>query len=220
MENVTDDDREIGTSVNADSLADWERALLRPAGEETPPLAPHIISSLLEEGAKELSGISLERAKALDDINLVKKCGEVAFIRLAESFVSQAFDNLTLGPMFAGIEQDEMTQSLYEYFIQRFGGRPYFTERKGTVSLFRRHRHVTINETTCDVWLRIMGGCLENLVPSVFDSKSARILMDHLRYTCGALMAYHRDARALLQRDLGDLYQSEGTAYDNQNIYA
>jgi truncated hemoglobin YjbI len=234
METIPDDETGAGDSLNADDLADWERALLRPespAGadddgeEQGSPLAPHTISLLLEGAARELSGISMERAKALDDVNLVKKCGEVAFIRLAESFVSQAYENLTLGPMFAGVEQEEMAQSLNEYFIQRFGGRPYFADRKGTVSLFRRHRHVPIDETTCDVWLRIMGGCLENLVPAAFDAKSARIVMDHMRYTCGALMAYHRDAQAIFQRDIGDLYyggeDGKGTtAYDAQDIFA
>lgn len=194
-----------------DGLADWERALLRPdetAPEEVPP-TPHVIVALLDEGATELSGVSQERAAALDDVNLVKKCGEVAFIRLAESFVSQAYENTTLGPLFAGVEQEEMTQSMYEYFIQRFGGRAYFAERKGTVALFRRHRNVPINESTIDIWLRIMGRCVESLVPSVFDSKSARIVMDYMRFTCGSLMAYHRDAKAVFDRDVGDLYAEE-----------
>ena len=98
--------------------------------------------------AEESSGITAEAAYKVDETDLIQNLGEAAFITLCGAFYEKVYSDETLIPLFSSVDKEDMSQNLYEFLIERFGGPKYFTERKGTPALFHRHHNVKFTDVS------------------------------------------------------------------------
>ena len=90
---------------------------------------------------ERLSGITRERALRIDEVNLYERLGEAAFAKLSTEFYRRVFnDELSwFRNIFKSSTIEEATQNQMEFFIQRLGGPPRYSERKGHPALIARH---------------------------------------------------------------------------------
>lgn len=99
--------------------------------------------------------------------------------------------------LYESVQKDDMTQNMYEFLIERFGGPKYFTERKGTPALYHRHHDVAFTEDNCDAWLELMRRSLREQ-PELIDDDTCNVLMNYFTYTAHSIMVYHKEAAILV----------------------
>ena len=88
-----------------------------------------------------LTGITRERALRIDEVNIYERLGPDLFRKLSTEFYSRVFnDELQwFRNIFKNSTIEEATQNQMEFFIQRLGGPPLYSERKGHPALIARH---------------------------------------------------------------------------------
>ncbi|CAI0441535.1 unnamed protein product [Linum tenue] len=136
----------------------------------------------LQEKASEWSGVDSADAFAIDSTNLFQKLGLQAFINLSTNFYTRVYDDEEeewFRSIFANSKKEEAIQNQYEFFVQRMGGPPLYSQRKGHPALIGRHRPFPVTHRAAERWLHHMQNALDS-TPEI-DPESKVIMMNFLR---------------------------------------
>ncbi|KAK2392312.1 Two-on-two hemoglobin-3 [Trifolium repens] len=144
----------------------------------------------LQEKASEWSGVKTEDAFAIDDNNLFQKLGGLqTFINLSTNFYNRVYDDNEewFRSIFAKSDKDKAIQNQYEFLVQRLGGPPLYSQRRGHPALIVRHRPFHVTHEAAERWLNHMQHALDNTSHIDYDSKI--MLMNFFRHTAYFLVA-------------------------------
>ncbi|KAK8997911.1 hypothetical protein V6N11_012447 [Hibiscus sabdariffa] len=89
--------------------------------------------------------------------------------------------------IFVNSKKEEAIQNQYEFFVQRMGGPPLYSQRKGHLALIGRHRPFPLTHQAAKRWLHHMEKALEN-TPDI-DADSKVKMMNFFRHTAFFLVA-------------------------------
>ncbi|KAL4323288.1 hypothetical protein GQ457_11G016800 [Hibiscus cannabinus] len=143
----------------------------------------------LQEKASAWSGVAADDAFAIDETNLFQKLGLQAFVNLSTNFYTRVYDDEEewFRSIFANSKKEEAIQNQYEFFVQRMGGPPLYSQRKGHPALIGRHRPFPVTHQAAERWLHHMEKALEN-TPDI-DADSKVKMMNFFRHTAFFLVA-------------------------------
>ncbi|KAJ8424189.1 hypothetical protein Cgig2_033667 [Carnegiea gigantea] len=143
----------------------------------------------LQEKASQYSGIATEDAFAIDETNLYEKLGLQTFIDLSTNFYTRVYDDEEewFRSIFANSKKEDAIQNQYEFFVQRMGGPPLFSQRRGHPALIARHRPFAVTHQAAERWLHHMQQALDTTPAIDFDSKTK--MMNFFRHTAFFLVA-------------------------------
>eukprot|EP01036_Dinobryon_divergens_P024551 gene24551-33014_t len=106
---------------------------------------------LLQQKALELSGLTYDQAFAIDESDIGEKLGEFYITLLVEKFYGKVysdkdewFRSLFLSP------KEENSQNLGDFLIQRIGGAPFYSDRKGFPALIQRHAMFNLSDEAAE----------------------------------------------------------------------
>nr|POE48262.1 two-on-two hemoglobin-3 [Quercus suber] len=87
----------------------------------------------LQAKASEWSGVKQDDAFAIDDTNLFQKLGLQTFINLSTNFYTRVYDDEEewFRSIFVNSKKEDAIQNQYEFFVQRMGGPPLYSQRRG-----------------------------------------------------------------------------------------
>ncbi|XP_039124079.1 two-on-two hemoglobin-3-like isoform X2 [Dioscorea cayenensis subsp. rotundata] len=127
----------------------------------------------LQEKASEWSGVAPGDAFAIDDTNLFETLGGIQpFIDLSTNFYNR---------------KEDAIQNQYEFFVQRMGGPPLYSQRKGHPALIARHRPFPVTHEAAERWLHHMHQALDSTQNIGPESKTK--MMNFFRHTAFFLVA-------------------------------
>lgn len=117
----------------------------------------------MDELIDKVSGVKREDAFKIDEINIYNALGEEVFYKLSNTFYAKVFNDEEkwFRNIFKGKTLDEAVQNQAEFFIQRMGGPPYFSKRKGHPALIGRHMKFNMSEKAAERWLHHMQEALD-----------------------------------------------------------
>ncbi|XP_022854563.1 two-on-two hemoglobin-3-like [Olea europaea var. sylvestris] len=143
----------------------------------------------LQEKASEWSGVNQNDAFAIDQTNLYQKLGLQTFINLSTNFYNRVYDDEEewFRSIFANSRKEDAIQNQYEFFVQRMGGPPLYSQRRGHPALIARHRPFPITHQAAERWLHHMEQALDNTTD--IDSDSKIKMMNFFRHTAFFLVA-------------------------------
>ncbi|CAI9775693.1 unnamed protein product [Fraxinus pennsylvanica] len=143
----------------------------------------------LQEKASEWSGVDPNDAFAIDQINLYQKLGLQTFINLSTNFYNRVYDDEEewFRSIFANSKKEDAIQNQYEFFVQRMGGPPLYSQRRGHPALIGRHRPFPVTHQAAERWLHHMQQALDNTTD--IDSDSKIKMMNFFRHTAFFLVA-------------------------------
>ncbi|KAG9459278.1 hypothetical protein H6P81_003786 [Aristolochia fimbriata] len=143
----------------------------------------------LQEKASEWSGVATSEAFAIDDTNLFEKLGLQSFIDLSTDFYTRVYQDEEewFRSIFANSTKEDAIRNQYEFFVQRMGGPPLYSQRKGHPALIGRHRPFPVTHQAAERWLNHMQQALENAQNIDADSKLK--MMNFFRHTAFFLVA-------------------------------
>ena len=101
---------------------------------------------------------------SIDAVNLYEQLGIDTIKRLSRTFYTKVYADTD--PGFRGMFPPDMESAIrnqYEFFVQRFGGPPIYSERKGHPALRARHRRFHITREYVDRWLGYMREALDEI---------------------------------------------------------
>ncbi|CAN1162074.1 Two-on-two hemoglobin-3 [Linum perenne] len=136
----------------------------------------------LQQKASDWSGVDHADAFAIDETNLFNKLGLQTFIDLSTNFYNRVYDDEEeewFRSIFANSKKEEAIQNQYEFFVQRMGGPPLYSQRKGHPALIGRHRPFPVTHRAAERWLHHMQNALDS-TPEI-DPESKVIMMNFLR---------------------------------------
>ncbi|KAL0557738.1 hypothetical protein IC582_006289 [Cucumis melo] len=92
----------------------------------------------LQDKASEWSGVKREDAFAIDEVNLFQKLGLQTFVTLSTKFYNRVYDDDEewFRSIFGNSKKEDAIQNQYEFFVQRMGGPPLYSQRKGKFFIF------------------------------------------------------------------------------------
>lgn len=93
----------------------------------------------------------------IDSINIYEILGREKLVALSTCFYDKVYADRE--PAFRGQfprDKDMAIQNQYEFLIQRFGGPPEYSERKGHPALRARHVNFSITRANAEKWLAYM----------------------------------------------------------------
>lgn len=131
-----------------------------------------------QEKIDELSGVSREEAFSIDKVNLFKRLGEDLIFTVSRRFYDRAFDDeeaLWFKNIFKNLDKENAIRNLSYFLIQRFGGPPMFTEKRGHPALMARHRGFNMSQKATERWLYHMENVL-NESPELDEDSRERML--------------------------------------------
>jgi truncated hemoglobin YjbI len=94
---------------------------------------------------------------SIDEVNLYEQLGHEKFVELSTCFYGKVYADTE--PSFRGMfpkDKDSAIQNQCEFFIQRMGGPPHYSERKGHPALRDRHARFAITRAHAEKWLTYM----------------------------------------------------------------
>ncbi|KAK6927420.1 Truncated hemoglobin [Dillenia turbinata] len=143
----------------------------------------------LQEKASEWSGVSVDDAFAIDSANLFQKLGLQTFINLSTNFYNRVYDDEEewFRSIFSNSKKEDAIQNQYEFFVQRMGGPPLYSQRKGHPALIARHRPFPVTHQAAERWLSHMQEALNTATDIDSDSKTK--MMNFFRHTAFFLVA-------------------------------
>ncbi|TYJ02277.1 hypothetical protein E1A91_A13G216700v1 [Gossypium mustelinum] len=144
----------------------------------------------LQEKASQWSGVDTADAFAIDDTNMFQKLGLQIFINLSTNFYTRVYDDEEeewFRSIFSNSKKEEAIQNQYEFFVQRMGGPPLYSQRKGHPALIGRHRPFPVTHQAAERWLYHMEKALES-TPDI-DADSRVKMMNFFRHTAFFLVA-------------------------------
>eukprot|EP00930_Biecheleria_cincta_P099261 TRINITY_DN908_c0_g2_i1.p1 TRINITY_DN908_c0_g2~~TRINITY_DN908_c0_g2_i1.p1 ORF type:complete len:270 (-),score=45.61 TRINITY_DN908_c0_g2_i1:373-1158(-) len=165
----------------------------------------------LQEIASETSSVPVEKAFRLDSKNLYEQLGHSWFVSLSKNFYRRVYADPEpwFRAIFASSTEDEAAKNQYEWLVQRCGGPPLYSNRKGHPGLLGRHAHFDVSVAAAERWLQHMGAAMqETEMPATTDPDAKESLMDFFRHTAHFLVAGQCIRESSAQADL----QSDGTS--------
>ncbi|XP_057442855.1 two-on-two hemoglobin-3-like [Lotus japonicus] len=143
----------------------------------------------LQHKASEWSGVPSDEAFAIDDTNLFLKLGLQTFINLSTNFYNRVYDDDEewFRSIFADSEKQNAIQNQYEFFVQRMGGPPLFSQRQGHPALIGRHRPFPVTHEAAERWLHHMQQALDS-TPDIDDDSKIK-MQNFFRHTAYFLVA-------------------------------
>lgn len=143
----------------------------------------------LQQKASEWSGVPQKEAFAIDDTNLYSKLGHQTFVKLSTQFYNRVYadDDESFRSIFSNSDKQEAIQNQYEFFIQRMGGPPLYSQRKGHPALIGRHAPYPITQEAAERWLQHMKAALDSVEEIDADSKTR--MLNFFRHTAFFLVA-------------------------------
>ncbi|KAJ7958606.1 Two-on-two hemoglobin-3 [Quillaja saponaria] len=143
----------------------------------------------LQQKASEWSGVATADAFSIDDTNLFQKLSLQAFINLSTNFYNRVYDDEEewFRSIFVNSKKEEAIQNQYEFFVQRMGGPPLYSQRRGHPALIARHRPFPVTHQAAERWLHHMQQALDNTPDIDADSKTK--MMNFFRHTAFFLVA-------------------------------
>ncbi|GAB4837366.1 Two-on-two hemoglobin-3 [Ancistrocladus abbreviatus] len=143
----------------------------------------------LQQKASEYSGVDTNDAFAIDETNLFEKLGLQTFINLSTNFYNRVYDDEEewFRSIFANSKKEDAIQNQYEFFVQRMGGPPLYSQRRGHPALIARHRPFPVTHQAAERWLHHMQLALDSSTEIDADSKTK--MMNFFRHTAFFLVA-------------------------------
>ncbi|XP_039124078.1 two-on-two hemoglobin-3-like isoform X1 [Dioscorea cayenensis subsp. rotundata] len=144
----------------------------------------------LQEKASEWSGVAPGDAFAIDDTNLFETLGGIQpFIDLSTNFYNRVYEDEEewFRSIFANSRKEDAIQNQYEFFVQRMGGPPLYSQRKGHPALIARHRPFPVTHEAAERWLHHMHQALDSTQNIGPESKTK--MMNFFRHTAFFLVA-------------------------------
>ncbi|XP_027085380.1 group 2 truncated hemoglobin 3-2 isoform X2 [Coffea arabica] len=143
----------------------------------------------LQEKAAEWSGVDAEDAFAIDGTNLYEKLGLQTFISLSTNFYERVYadEEEWFRSIFSKSKKEDAIQNQYEFFVQRMGGPPLYSQRKGHPALIGRHRPFPVTHRAAERWLNHMQQALDATSDIDLDSKTK--MLNFFRHTAFFLVA-------------------------------
>lgn len=157
----------------------------------------------IRDRALELSGLSYERAFAIDELNLISNpkegIKEELLFDITEDFFERIYsDENDLNPEFRDYyrkghdDPDELSNNYSDWMVQRLGGEDFYTNRRGFPALLARHSNMNITSEMAETWLAYMKVAID-FVETENEGKLKKvprnIFEDHLRYCAYYLVA-------------------------------
>ncbi|KAL6985386.1 Two-on-two hemoglobin-3, variant 2 [Sarracenia purpurea var. burkii] len=136
----------------------------------------------LQQKASEWSGVDPSDAFAIDNTNLFEKLGLQTFINLSTNFYNRVYDDDVewFRSIFANSKKEDAIRNQYEFFVQRMGGPPLYSQRRGHPALIGRHRPFPVTHQAAERWLHHMEQALESITDIDTDSKTK--MMNFFRF--------------------------------------
>jgi truncated hemoglobin YjbI len=107
--------------------------------------------------AEQHSGVSAAEANCLDHSSLYSLLGDNAICQISTAFYTRVFnDEKWFRDIFATSTQAEATRNQVEFLIEKLGGPPVYTERKGRHRLIGRHSPYDISPAAAERWLEVI----------------------------------------------------------------
>lgn len=100
----------------------------------------------------------------IDETSLYDELGAAKIVELSTAFYTRVYADPD--PQWRGLFPDDMQsaiQNQYEFFIQRLGGPPLYTQRKGHPALRARHARFHIPKEFAARWVRYMSAALDDV---------------------------------------------------------
>ncbi|XP_022996482.1 two-on-two hemoglobin-3 [Cucurbita maxima] len=143
----------------------------------------------LQDKASEWSGVKREDAFAIDEVNLFQKLGLQTFVNLSTKFYNRVYDEEEewFRSIFGNSKKEDAIQNQYEFFVQRMGGPPLYSQRKGHPALIGRHRPFPVTHRAAERWLHHMQLALDE-TPDI-DADSKVRMTNFFRHTAFFLVA-------------------------------
>ncbi|XP_039843899.1 two-on-two hemoglobin-3 [Panicum virgatum] len=145
----------------------------------------------LQDKASEWSGVAAADAFAIDDGNIFEALGGTPqpFVDLSTNFYTRVYEDEEewFREIFAGSKKEDAIQNQYEFLIQRMGGPPLFSQRRGHPALIGRHRPFLVTHRAAERWLHHMRQALDTTESIDADSKTK--MMNFFRHTAYFLVA-------------------------------
>ncbi|KAK7384894.1 hypothetical protein VNO78_30597 [Psophocarpus tetragonolobus] len=145
----------------------------------------------LQQKASEWSGVAIDDAFAIDDdaTNIFHKLGLQTFINLSTNFYTRVYDDEEewFRSIFANSKKENAIQNQYEFFVQRMGGPPLYSQRRGHPALIGRHRPFPVTHQAAERWLHHMQQALDS-TPDIDDDSKTK-MMNFFRHTAYFLVA-------------------------------
>jgi len=173
----------------------------------------------LQHRASVLSGVTLNRAFAVDDKRLGVTISEYHFLECCERFYTKIeqcpeedewFRSMFFPVLSANMTGDEtaaavkdQASNLSDFLVQRFGGPSYYSDRKGRPNLIGRHKQIEVSQRTADKWLGFMLSALGEMEEAI-ELADREILADYFKYTCFFLVASQEDMWAMSTQKTDD----------------
>eukprot|EP01095_Lingulamoeba_sp_RSL-Kostka_P012849 TRINITY_DN5178_c0_g1_i2.p1 TRINITY_DN5178_c0_g1~~TRINITY_DN5178_c0_g1_i2.p1 ORF type:complete len:150 (+),score=46.30 TRINITY_DN5178_c0_g1_i2:142-591(+) len=115
----------------------------------------------------------------IDEKNYYEVLGQEKIIELSTAFYNRVYDDddeefySNFREFFNKSPKEQSIQNQYEFFIQRFGGPPLYSKRKGHPALRMRHRRFKISKKSADRWLYHMREAMKEVNIEGEDVKKA-----------------------------------------------
>ncbi|XP_057957389.1 two-on-two hemoglobin-3 isoform X2 [Malania oleifera] len=143
----------------------------------------------LQQKASEWSGVAQEDAFAIDETNLFMKLGLQTFVNLSTNFYDRVYadEEEWFRSIFASSKKEDAIQNQYEFLVQRMGGPPLYSQRKGHPALIGRHRPFPVTHQAAERWLHHMQQAVDDVKD--IDEDSNVKMMNFFRHTAFFLVA-------------------------------
>jgi len=134
------------------------------------------------ENIQKYSGVTQEQAFAVNKVNLYERLGRDVFVRLSTNFYNRVYadDDEWFHSIFASKPKEAAIQNQYEFFIQRLGGPPLYSRRKGSPALMGRHMEFEVTNESAKMWLDHMEAAM--LETEGIDDESRLLMMNFFKH--------------------------------------
>jgi truncated hemoglobin YjbI/stress-induced morphogen len=130
------------------------------------------------------SGGTAAQSRLIDELNLYEKLGKDAIVRLSTSFYDRVYadEQAWFRELFASSAKEDAIRNQWEWLVQRLGGPPLYSERRGHPGLMRSHRHFAVTEAAADRWLEHMESALEEAIDEADSRQRLYYFLRHMAY--------------------------------------
>lgn len=133
---------------------------------------------------ERLSGVTKEQALRIDEVNLAEFLGVDVIRALSTNFYTRVYADDAepwFKNIFKGRPIEESIQNQMDFFIQRMGGPPLYSQRKGPPALIARHLNFNMSAKAADRWLFHMERALATT--EGIDADSCERMFDFFKHT-------------------------------------
>ncbi len=140
-------------------------------------------TTVMDEEIERMTGITRERALRIDEVNLAERLGFDTIRALSKEFYSRVFNDEErwFRNIFSDSTIEEAIQNQSEFFFQRLGGEPLYSQRKGHPALIARHIKFNMSLKATERWVYHMKNALEAI--SAIDDDSRQRMLDFFTHT-------------------------------------